>query len=131
MSYRDDVSRLARALAELLVTDRRPTDQLTPSQAEGALTCRDTVICAVRDLTGALLRPTPAPLVADPVQLAGSPAHALHDALLDLRRVARQDLPLIDALDVRAIPPLTRASICGALSAATAGLIINGSISSS
>jgi hypothetical protein len=108
VSYRDDVSRLARALAELLVMEHRPADPLTPSQTRAALTCRDTVVGTVRDLNGALLRPTPAPLAEDQVQLEGSPAHALLGALRGLPRVAPRDLPLIDALDVRATPPLTQ-----------------------
>ena len=107
MSYGDDVSRLARALAQLLTTDTRPPDPMTPRQMAAALTCRDTVVGAVRDLTGALLRTTPAPLAADPVQLEGSPAHAVFGALRGLPRVAPLDLPLIDALDVRTTPPLT------------------------
>ena len=121
MSYRDDAARLARALADLLTTDQTapappppeqvptqqvPAAQVPAEQLPAALVCRDTVVGAVRDLTGALLRATPPPVRAAPDLLMRSPTHALHAALQDLRPVTQGELTLTDALAAAGSAPV-------------------------
>lgn len=98
MSYRDDATRLARALTDLLSTDPLPAEPLLAGQVQAALVCRDTVVGAVRDLTGALLGRTATRLPDAPDLLSRSPAHALHAALRDLPPATGRDLALTDAL---------------------------------
>ncbi len=111
MSYRDDAWQLARALTDLLTADPTPAplspQPLTSLQVQAALVCRDTVVGAVRDLTGALLGRTPSPAPADPDLKGRSPAHALHAALRDLPAATGTGLPLTAALAVQAGPPVT------------------------
>lgn len=106
MSYRDDAGQLARALTELLTTHPVPPAPLTPPQVQAALVCRDTLVGAVRDLTGALLRRTPLPLRTDRDLLTRSPVHALHAALTGLPPASDRQLALTEALAVQAGPPV-------------------------
>jgi len=108
VSYQDDVARLARALADLLTADRTAPVPLPADQVHAALVCRDTVVGAVRELTGALLRPTSPPVRAAPDLLIRSPAHALHAALQDLPALAGGDLSLSQALADAGTGPVAR-----------------------
>ncbi len=127
MTYTEDATRLARAVAALTAHPER-WRVLSEPERPAALAARDTVVSELRDLTRLVLR-RPAPARADLSLITASPGQALRVALDALPMATTSDTVLADTLTV-AGGPLTSAWQAAARAAVTLesyhGLIVDG-----
>ncbi len=102
MTYTQDATRLARAVAALTAQPER-WPALSESERPAALAARDAVVSELRDLTHLVLR-RPAPGRADLSLITASPAQALRVALDALPMATGSDTALTDTLTVAGGP---------------------------
>jgi len=109
MTYTEDATRLARAVAALTAHHRHPErcPALSESERPAALAARDAVVSELRDLTRLVLR-RPTPARTDLSLITANPAQALRVALDALPMATGSDTALTDTLTV-AGGPLTSA----------------------
>ena len=109
MTYTEDATRLARAVAALTAHPGHPQrwPALSESERPAALAARDAVVSELRDLTRLVLR-RPTPARVDLSLITANPAQALRVALDALPMATGSDTALTDTLTV-AGGPLTSA----------------------